>query len=334
MQKVNSIEHIFHIFALLVVCTACNNKTVHQFSGNGLGTYYQITYEGKENANLQKQVDSLLRHYSHEFSIFDTTSALFQINTNRKVVLGLDFVELLEKSLNISEMTNGAFDVTVAPLVTHWGFGPEAFFRTDTHLIDSLRTFVGFRKIAINNNLLSKTDERIQLNFNAVAKGYIVDKVAEFIINQYFNNFIVDIGGEVICHGKKNNVPWKVGIQTPTKDRNGDFASLYTFPLTDRAVATSGNYRNYIENNGERYTHIIDPATGFPQKSNLLSVTVIAEDCLTADALATAFMVMGVEKSLHFLTQNPQYAALFILAEKDGGYKVVHSEGFNDSMIL
>lgn len=315
------------IFCAFCLCSACTQEKMQKIIDSGLGTYYQITYIGKENGDLPRQIDSLLHYYNHEFSIFDTLSTISKINASEEYVLNDVFVDLVEQSLLIARQTKGAFDITIGPLVSHWGFGREEFVGMDSAIIDSLRLLVGFEKIMLRNDTLLKSSKQIELNVNAIAKGFIVDRIADFMKEKGFNNFIVDVGGEMICIGTKNGSSWQVGIQTPTEDRNGDFEAMRVFPLTEKAVATSGNYRNYIEENGERYTHIINPLTGYPQRNSLLSVTVIADQCATADALATAFMVMGMEESLLFLSANPHCAALFIYAE-NGKLKTKQSGNF------
>ena len=187
--------------------------------------------------------------------------------------------------------------------------------------------FVGFSKVQNNNHSLIKSDPRVQLNFNAIAKGYAVDCVAQFISDQGYSNCIVDIGGEVVALGTKLGQQWKVGIQTPTVEANGAIEAQYIFPMKNRAVATSGNYRNYIEKDGCRYSHIINPKTGQPEHSSLLSVSVIADDCVTADGYATAFMVLGIEKTLDLVEKNPNIAVYFIY-DHNGKYEVKKSPNF------
>ena len=219
----------------------------------------------------------------------------------------------MKASLEISEQTHGAFDCTCQPLIELWGFGrgnkktvvPQA-------QIDSVKQFVGCQLISIQDGRVVKADPRVQLNFNAIAKGYAVDQVARFLNKQGYVDCIVEIGGEVVARGTKNGKPWRVGIQVPTETADGPAESSESFDLQDRAVATSGNYRNYFEQDGVRYTHILDPVTGKPEQTNLLSVTVIAPDCLTADAYATAFMVLGMEESKKVLDAHPELKAWFI----------------------
>lgn len=290
---------------------------------------YAITYIDRSNGildtQLHQQVDSLLAELSHTFSIFDTTSLIYRWNKGEDVPLNEDFLDVLRLSKTISTATDGTFDCTVQPLVQLWGFGKDGVRHTvgdDT--LAAVREFVGFQLVDLQGDSILRKDPRVQLNFNAVAKGYAVDKVADWIAEHYGEDVLVEIGGEVAARGTKNGKPWKVGIQVPTKTADGARESFESIPLPDhRAVATSGNYRNYFEEDGVRYTHILDPRTGRPERTNLLSVTVLAPDCATADAYATAFMVLGYEKSAQIVKQHSELEAWFIVAEEDGGWKVM-----------
>lgn len=320
MTKKNFLPFLLMITFLLA---ACKNQEINSFSGNAIGTKYTVTYIGKENPAVQRTVDSLLGSISSQFSIFDTNSLVSKINQGEEAVLTQDFLAVLEKSIEISQQTGGAFDITVAPLVNFWGFGPEkaAVFLEDEvqniayqrRMIDSIRQFTGYYKISLKDGELLKADSRIKLNFNAIAKGYAVDRIADLLQERGYPDFLVEVGGEVKSGGTKSGKAWKVGIQTPTEDKTGAADANYIFNPDSKAIATSGSYRNYLEDShGLRYMHIIDPVSGFPKKSNLLSVTVVANNCMTADALATAFMVMGLDNSLIFLADHPDIAAYFI----------------------
>ncbi len=290
---------------------------------------YAITYIDRSNGildtQLHQQVDSLLADLSHTFSIFDTNSLIYRWNKGENVELNDDFLTVLRLSKTVSTATDGTFDCTVQPLVQLWGFGKDGVRHTvgdDTLAV--VREFVGFQLVDLQGDSILRKDPRVQLNFNAVAKGYAVDKVADWIAEHYGEDVLVEIGGEVAARGTKNGKPWKVGIQVPTKTADGARESFESIPLPDhRAVATSGNYRNYFEEDGVRYTHILDPRTGRPERTNLLSVTVLAPDCATADAYATAFMVLGYEKSAQIVKQHSELEAWFIVAEEDGGWKVM-----------
>lgn len=290
---------------------------------------YAITYIDRSNGildtQLHQQVDSLLADLSHTFSIFDTNSLIYRWNKGENVELNDDFLTVLRLSKTVSTATDGTFDCTVQPLVQLWGFGKDGVRHTvgdDTLAV--VREFVGFQLVDLQGDSILRKDPRVQLNFNAVAKGYAVDKVADWIAEHYGEDVLVEIGGEVAARGTKNGKPWKVGIQVPTKTADGARESFESIPLPDhRAVATSGNYRNYFEEDGVRYTHILDPRTGRPERTNLLSVTVLAPDCATADAYATAFMVLGYDRSAQIVKQHSELEAWFIVAEEEGGWKVM-----------
>lgn len=302
---------------------SCSDLQFHKFEGSALGTYYAITYKGKENPALASGVDSILNDINMTFSIFKPSSIISQINNNQEVILNDDFIEVFLLAQQIGKETDGALEMTIGPLVNLWGFGKnEREADISQAEIDSIRSIIGYWKIRLERNTIIKDNPNIQLNFNAIAKGYAVDKVADFMVKNGYKDCVVDIGGEIVAKGKKyHDQEWNIGIQTPTKTRDGEMRAAQSFHLQDRATATSGNYRNYFEENGQRFTHIIDPTTGYPEKSNLLSVTVIADRCATADAYATAFMVMGVQKTKAFLKNHPELTCIFI-SDDHGEYKM------------
>ena len=312
----------------LMLMTSCRPHSINHFEGQAFGTMYSITYIGGQNGDsdfqLHLQIDSLLADLSHTFSIFDSSSIIYRWNKSKEVELNEDFLTVLRMSKTISTATDGAFDCTVQPLVQLWGFGKDGVRHTVSEdTLAAVREFVGFQLVDFQGDSIIRKNPRVQLNFNAVAKGYAVDKVADWLVVQGYTDCLVEIGGEVAARGDKNGRLWKVGIQTPTKTTDGAKESFESIPLPDhRAVATSGNYRNYFEENGVRYTHILDPRTGKPERTNLLSVTVLAPDCATADAYATAFMVLGYDRASEIVRQNPELEAWFIIAEGDGKWKV------------
>ncbi len=321
------------IYWLLVACCllffSCKKNEVHQFGGAVFGTYFAVTYIGEENPDLPKQVDSILQNINKLYSIFDCTSLVSKLNRNEPVVPSPAFAAMVRDALDISKNTDGAFDITVGPLVNLWGFGNEKENTVSQEAIDSVRQFVGYAKILVaDDGSVTKDDKRIKLDFNAIAKGKAVDDVADFLVGSGYANCLVNIGGEVRCEGTKpGRKAWRVGIQIPTETRDGLEEADYIFEMTGRAVATSGNYRNYKEIDGQRYCHITDPRSGDSRSSNLLSVTVIADQCAVADAYATAFMVMGLDETMKFLESHPELAAHFVYYE-DGGYHYKQSGNF------
>jgi thiamine biosynthesis lipoprotein len=322
------VRPLFLLSAFVLLMTSCHQKSIKHIEGQAFGTMYSISYvsqhPGDSESQLRPQIDSLLADLSHTFSIFDTTSLIYCWNKGEEVALNEDFLTVLRLSQKVSAATDGAFDCTVQPLVHLWGFGKDGVRHTvgeDT--LAETRQHIGMHHIEIQENRIIRKDSLVQLNFNAVAKGYAVDKVAVWLVEQGFTDCLVEIGGEIVARGTKNGKPWKVGIQTPTETSDGARESFQAIPLPDRrAVATSGNYRNYFEEDGVRYTHILDPRTGKPERTNLLSVTVLAPDCATADAYATAFMVLGYEKSAEIVKKHPELETYFIIANEDGTWKV------------
>jgi len=312
----------------LTMCS-CHQKSVIHIEGQAFGTMYSINCIGNNpsdaSRHMRPQIDSLLADLSLTFSIFDTNSLIYRWNKGEDVPLNEDLLNVLRLSKTVSSVTDGAFDCTVQPLVQLWGFGKDGVRHTvgdDT--LAAVREFIGFQLVDLQGDSIFRKDPRVQLNFNAVAKGYAVDRVADWLVENGYTDCLVEIGGEVAARGSKNGKPWKVGIQIPTQTADGARESFESLPLPDhRAVATSGNYRNYFEEGGVRYTHILDPRTGQPERTNLLSVTVIAPDCATADAYATAFMVLGHEKSAQIVKQHSELEAWFIVADGDGGWKTI-----------
>lgn len=310
--------------ATSLLLTSCNTKKVNKIEGMAFGTVYHIVYTGPDAPTLKQQVDSVLADVNKTFSIFDTTSMISRINRGEIDKGSDDFLSVLQASLEVHEKTYGAFDCTIQPLIELWGFGRQNQKQiVPPALIDSVQQFTGCHRISIDHKRIVKEDSRIQLNFNAIAKGFAVDKIGQYLEHKGYKDFIVEIGGEVVTRGKKNGKPWKVGIQIPTQTADGPVESNETFELEDMAVATSGDYRNFFEQDGQRYTHILDPKTGKPEQTNLLSVSVITTTCAVADAYATAFMVLGIEKASEIVKKDPQLEAYFIY-DNNGKYKVEH----------
>lgn len=332
-----AVKTVFFLIAPFLLAS-CSKKQVHNFSGIAIGTYYSVTYVGKEDLSLPEAADSIIASINRDFSIFDSTSTVSRLNANTTAILPDDIIHLICLSNHISEETGGAFDITIGPLVNAMGFGKSTDFDTLSYQkqMDSLQHFVGYQKISVANGKLKKEDSRIQLDFNAIAKGYAVDKIAKMMQEKGYENFLVDIGGEVLAQGwKYEGQEWRVGVQIPTETQNGLIETNYIFELPLKSglncVATSGNYSNYKEINGKRHSHIINPVTGNSENSSLLSVSVIAKDCASADAYATAFMVLGIEKSMAILQNHNELAAHFIYYE-NGNFQYKQTSNFPKSI--
>jgi thiamine biosynthesis lipoprotein len=297
-------------------CACTTQSPVTRITGEGIGTYYMITIADVTDVT-PSQIDSIITELNNTASIFNPNSLVARINRNETDTLNPILKHLLEVSLQVCEETGGAFDFTVGALVNLWGFGKDTLKEVSHEDVEKALETVGYTKITVVENRIAKANPETQLNFNAVAKGYCVDLVAAFLTDRGLNNFIVDIGGELCVSGKRApNKKWRVGIQKPTATKEGNIVPEEVLELQDISVATSGNYRNYFEKEGKRFGHTINPHTGYPENTSLLSVTVMASTCALADAYATAFMVMGKEKAERFIAQQPEIKAYFIILDK------------------
>lgn len=310
-------------FALLALATTWilvrrNEVPYQSINGFVFGTVYNITYQSNED--LKVEIEAELKSFDRSLSPFNDSSVISRVNRNEPVVVDSYFRNCFNRSQEIAEETQGAFDITIAPLANAWGFGFKQGSFPDSLMIDSLLEITGYRKVQLASDKILKTDPRIMLSCSAIAKGYSVDVIANFLDKKGIQNYLIDIGGELVAKGKnpQNNL-WRIGINKPVDDSlslNQEIETILT--LTDVGLATSGNYRNFYYKAGKKYAHTIDPRTGYPVAHSMLSATVIAEDCMTADALATAFMVMGIEDSERFVNEHPTIAACFIYSDKEG----------------
>ena len=290
------------------------------------GTVYNITYQSDKN--LEKEIIRELDKVDASLSPFNEKSIISKINRNEEAVVDNYFYDVFNLAMQISEDTNGAFDITVAPIVNAWGFGFKSGSSPTSQYIDSLKQFIGYKKVRIDKDKhVVKQDERIMLDCSAIAKGYGSDVVARLFNAKGIKNYMIEIGGEIVASGLSDKrLPWKIGITKPSEDSLGTSNELQTIlNITDRAMATSGNYRNFYYKNGKRYAHTIDPRTGYPIQHNILSATVIAKSCAQADAYATSFMVLGLEEAKKILERHPQLLAYLIYTNKDNEYEVWHS---------
>lgn len=321
------------IVPFLFLLVGCNNYQVNQpvkLFGEAQGTYYSIIYYDNESRDLQYEIDSILSAFDNSVSLWVENSIISRVNNNdTSVELDKWFIENFHLSMDVSEKTNGSFDLTVGAMVRAWGFGFDDKKRVDEKIIDSILQFTGYKKVSIVNGKVVKDDERTTFDFNAVAQGYSVDLISEFLESYDIENYLVDIGGEVRGKGEKpGGESWKVGIEKPAKNRNDERDLKAVVELKGRSIATSGNYRKFYEENGIRYSHTINPKTGYPARHSLLSVSVIAGQAAIADAYATAFMVMGLDESKTFLVDSKGLEAFFIFSDGEGNYSTYATDGF------
>lgn len=301
-------------------------------TGFVFGTVYNVTYQS--DVNLKDEIEKVMQNIDNSLSPFNKNSVITSINENTSNKFDEDLLKVWEISSKVNKETNGAFDITVAPLVNAWGFGFKHGTMPDQHMIDSLREIIGFSKITVKDGIVTKADPRIMLDCGAVAKGYGVDAVANLLRSKGIENFMVEIGGEIVTAGiNQNKMPWRIGVTKPTDDSLNVNSELQTvLNVTDRAMATSGNYRNYYYRDGKKYAHTIDPLTGYPVQHNILSSTVIADDCATADAYATSFMVLGLEGAKKVLKRHPELMAYFIYSDENGENAVWFSPSLKDKI--
>lgn len=296
-------------------------------SGKTMGTTYNVTYLDEQSRDLQTSIDSILVVFNQSLSTYIPDSELSRFNLDDTLDFNLPYLlPVLEASKKVYENTEGAFDPTVGPLVNIWGFGPGGPELKDSVDIKNLLTTVGFSKIEFDQKQLRKKVAGIYLDFSAIAKGYGSDVVADFLKNKGISNYLVEIGGELVANGvNEKGELWKVGVNRPVETANeSDLISIIA--LQDRAMATSGNYRNFYVRDSVKISHTINPATGYPVNHSLLSATVIAKDCMTADAYATALMVMGVDRAIQLDSALNEIEVFLIFDDGMGGFKTFASE--------
>ena len=320
-MKTSSI--LFLTVILFVSCKQAPTNT--KLSGSVFGTSYSVIYDS--DVNYQKEIDSLFAVINKSMSTYIADSDISRLNRNETVSVDNHFLNVFNTSNTIYKATNGAFDPTIGAVVNAWDFGPKGkIVALDSLKIDSLMQGVGFNKVSIKNNTILKPVTTF-IDFNAIAKGYGVDVIGLFLEQKQIKNYLVEIGGEIRTRGtnvvKQSN--WKVGVEMPHFD--GEQSILKAISLQNEAMATSGTYRKFkIDDEGNRYSHIIDTKTGYPSKTNLLSISVIAQNCMTADAYATAFKAMGIEKIQEFLKTHPELK-VFLIFENDK--RELETKGFN-----
>lgn len=329
------------ILVILVLCSllaSCNSQTAiskKQLTGEAQGTYYAITYFDVHDRDFQHEVDSLFMMFDHSASLWDKNSLIARINNNdTNVVPDEFFIKNFELAREISENTDGYFDFTIGPLVKLWGFGLEKRGDVSSEMVMEKLKLVDYRKVHLLNGRIVKDNPEILFDFNAIAQGFSVDFLAQFFLSKGIDQFIIDVGGEIYASRTKlGGTPWMVGVEQPSREMDDGRSIQQVVRLTNMGLATSGSYRNYYEENGKRFSHVIDVKTGYPVTHNLLSVTVLAESASIADGYCTAFLAMGVDKSLELLKKLPKIEAYFISASDSSGFETYATEGFKKIMV-
>ncbi len=329
-------KNIFLIVLLFILSlSGCSKTPVYEsFTGFAQGTTYSMVFEstGRYSAvELKSEVEKILHNFDLSLSLYQDSSILSMVNRNEDVVADFYFTEAFNKSIRISELTDGAFDVTVGPLVKAWGFGPDSHKNFTESKRDSLLRLVGMDKVRLTDGRVIKDDPQIMLDFNAIAQGYSVDVISNYFNSLGIKTFLVEIGGEVRVKGDKGGVLWRIGIDRPSENNmlpGNDLQAIIS--LKDRSLATSGNYRKFFVENGIKYSHTIDPRTGYPARNQLLSATIIADSCATADGIATACMVMGKDKSIEFIGFHPEFEAFLVFSDESGNFITWTSENLKN----
>ncbi len=301
-----------------------------KIEGATMGTSYHITYFDKKGRNFKREIDSLLLVVNKSINTYDSSSEVSRFNRSKKgIAFKLPYLYLpIKKAEDVFYISQGAFDITVMPLVNVWGFGPDKQHCPDSAMIDSIKTFVGFTKLKLTNDSITKQDERVQLDFGGIGQGYGADVITQFLKSKGITNMLIELGGEGMAVGKnlKSNKPWQIGILNPNSTEYNQFFKAF-ISLENKSFTTSGNYFNYREIDGKKYSHTIDPSTGFPAQRAILSASIFSDDCITADAWATSMMVMGHEKAIELLMKHPEIDALLIYTSPQGNMETYSTPG-------
>ena len=350
---------ILSLLFLLVSCAKQPQKTVLQ--GLAQGSYYAITYYDTEGRNFQTEVDSIFHAVDMSVNLWVDSSVICKVNRNEDVIIDNIFIDNFNIAQKAAELSRGYFDPTIGPLVEAWGFSAENGERNPEGLtdrmggktengtpkgsptewevkrrtengerIDSLVGLVDYRNVWIEDGKVVKANPAMKLDFNAIAQGYTSDMIGAFLESQGVTSYIVDVGGEIMARGcKPDGKPWVVGIEKPAADWDSERVIQQRVELTDKGIVTSGSYRKYVERDGKRYSHSIDPTTGYPVDHQLLSATVIAETSVWADALASICMVMGMERSLEIINSLDGVEAYYIFVNDRGELDTYATNGFH-----
>lgn len=326
---------VFFAAVSTVSCTSTNGTSGDaqyiMTQGFAQGTTWHITYKSLRSEDLTPQFDSILRVFDNSISTYNKQSLLTRINNNEDVAVDSVISVVFRQSQRMYELSGGLFDPTCRPLVNAWGFGKHTDLREPSKAeLDSILQFVGMDKVRIEGNRIVKTDPRITLNFNANAQGYSVDLVCDYLQSHCYTDYLVEIGGETRAVGKNpRDTPWRVGIDSPIDGSTPENREINTIvSLSNKSLCTSGDYRNFLKVDGKKFSHELNPKTGYPKDDSLLSVSIITDLAIDGDALATAVMVMGMERGFQFVDSLPGVEGYFIFSTQKGDFGVKKTRGF------
>ena len=335
-------KNIFTFFTAVVLaaitiasCTQTNGRSGDtqyvMTQGFAQGTTWHITYKSLHGEDMTPQFDSILRAFDNSISTYNKQSLLTRINNNEDVAVDSVISVVFRQSQRMYDLTGGLFDPTCRPLVNAWGFGKHTDLKKPSQReIDSILEFVGMDKVRIDGSRIVKADSRITLNFNANAQGYSVDLICDYLKKHGYTDYLVEIGGETRAVGcNPYGDPWRVGIDSPIDGSTPENREINTIvPLSGKSLCTSGDYRNFLVADGKKYSHELNPKTGYPKDDSLLSVSILSALAIDGDALATAIMVMGMERGFRLIDSLPDVEGYFIFATKDGSFGVKKTKGF------
>lgn len=334
----NRIGLLFLLAVFVLSCSPDASKLVQNGSAGGaLGTSYSIIYLSSEEQDFQKEIDSVFEAVNKSLSTYLPDSDISKINQgDTSIVVDKMFREVFELSKEVNRKTDGYFDPTVGVLVNAWGFGPSTAIVMDSTAVDSLLSFVGLEKVDLTeSNRIKKENPNIYLDFNAIAKGYAIDRLAAFLDEKEISNYLIEVGGELVGKGENRikGKPWVVGIDDPQIEEGRRLKIL--MQLKDRALASSGNYRKFRIDSitGEKYVHTVNPKSGFTKNGRTLGTTVLANTCGEADAYATAFMAMDLKDALEFLSVQRELDAYIVYLDEQGETQEFMTEGFEELVV-
>ncbi len=320
----------FWVIIGLMVLASCDKQPQKVvLEGLAQGSYYAVTYFDDEGRNFQHDIDSIFHAVDMSVNLWVDSSVISKVNRNEEVTLDSIFIDTFNIAQEAAQLSDGYFDPTISPIVAAWGFSYKNGDSITPQLIDSLKHLVDYRNIRIEGGEVVKENPAIQLDFNAIAQGYTSDMIAHFLESRGIKNYLVDTGGEIMSKGEKpNGQPWIVGIEKPAENWDAERLLQTRIALRDKGLVTSGSTRKYVERDGRRYSHCIDPKTGYPVEHQVLSVTVLAENSVWADALASICMVMGMEPSLPLIESMDGVEAYYIFVNEKNELETFATEGF------
>ena len=330
-------KNIWYLFILILYsCSSSDNRILVKNSGEAQGSYFHIQYLSEYGENYKLQIDSIFLEIDSSLSIYKDYSLISKLNKGKDVRTDTLFNTVFMAAQKVFLESKGNFDCSVSPLVDAWGFYQDKL--GDSLVVDSLKfrkllSYIGFDKIRLTTDSLF-LPKGMSLDFNSIAQGYTVDVIAQFLESKGDSNYLIEVGGELLAKGRNadGNI-WRVGVDKPSEDIDVNERFQFILDLENKALATSGNYRRFYEQDGVKYSHTINPFSGFPVQNRLLSATVIHKNCMLADAYATAFMVMGIRKSKQFAKLHPELEIYLVYTGKDGSWQTYISSDMKKRII-